>query len=150
MFMVFHDQNEFHPSRLDLRVARAEEISISGQPGPWIPMQNAPARNCERLGALGCHLPNALPPCHSEPTTARVFGTRSVAECFGDGRGFPQAIRTRPQSSGDKSLPPGASSNCFIVAAKAQLRIARCATPVVLAHVEPVFGCLISFPTAPA
>ena len=28
------------------------------------------------------------------------IGTRSVAECFGDGRGFPQAVRTRPQSSG--------------------------------------------------
>ena len=28
MFMVFHVQNEFHPSRLDLRVASAEEIHI--------------------------------------------------------------------------------------------------------------------------
>jgi hypothetical protein len=68
--------------------------------------QDAPARNCERLGAYATLL--TLRPCHSEPTTARVYGTRSVLECFGYGRGFPQAIRTRPTKLRDNPAP-GAS-----------------------------------------
>ena len=52
MFMVFHLQNEFHPSRLDLRVARAEEISISGQRRPWIQM-SAPAGSWVGGWAIG-------------------------------------------------------------------------------------------------
>ena len=84
MFMVFHDQNEFHPSRLDLRVARAEEISISGQPGPCIHM-SAPAGSWVGGWAIGaCDGPthtrsaeSSLPleaKRHPDPKTSRIRG----------------------------------------------------------------------------
>ena len=70
MFMVFHDQNEFHPSRLDLRVARAEEISISGQPGPWIPM-SAPAGSWVGGWAIGA----CDGPTHTRSAESSLPGT---------------------------------------------------------------------------